>query len=131
MARRVRVRGSRRQVWNGSRQKTRSGLSKNDFTTNKNGKLVSKKQHAHGKKAYKNIRGWTQAVSKARKALGITGFCAVKKGTPLYKKAREFYCAATKRQRSTTKRVPATAYGRTIARPQPSVSKHYSFLSLS
>ena len=97
MARRVRVRGSRRQVWNGSRQKTNSGLSKSDFTTNKNGKLVSKKQHAQGKRAYKNIRGWTQAVSKARKALGITGFCAVKKGTPLYKKAREFYCATPHR----------------------------------
>ena len=103
MARRVRVRGSRRQVWNGSRQKTMSGLSKSDFTTNKNGKLVSKKQHAHGKRAYKNIRGWTQAVSKARKALGITGFCAVKKGTALYKKAREFYCVCATGARSTTK----------------------------
>ena len=93
MARRVRVRGSRRQVWNGSRQKSRGGLQKSDLTTNKNGRLVSKKASANGKRAYKNIRGWTQAVSKARKALGITGFCAVKKGTPLYKKAREFYCA--------------------------------------
>ena len=91
MARRVRVRGSKRQVWNGSRQKTMSGLTKADYTRNKNGKLVSRRQHANGKRAYKNIRGWTQAVSKARKALGITGFCAVKKGTPLYKKAREFY----------------------------------------
>ena len=124
MARRVRVRGSRRQVWNGSRQKTNSGLSKSDFTTNKNGRLVSKKQHAQGKRAYKNIRGWTQAVSKARKALGITGFCAVKKGTPLYKKAREFYCAATGRSRSTTKREPALVYGRSKHRSQPSVSKH-------
>ena len=51
----------------------------------------SRAQHAHGKRAFKNIRGWTAAVSKARKALGITGFCAVKKGTALYKKAREFY----------------------------------------
>ena len=127
MARRVRVRGSRRQVWNGSRQKSRGGLSKNDLTTNKNGRLVSKKASANGKRAYKNIRGWTQAVSKARKALGITGFCAVKKGTPLYKKAREFYCAATESPRSTTKRVPALAYGRSKHRPQPSVSKHYNF----
>ena len=58
---------------------------------NKNGKVVSKARHAFGKRQYKNIRGWTQAVSKARKALGITGFCAVKKGTPLYAKAREFF----------------------------------------
>jgi hypothetical protein len=27
----------------------------------------------------------------ARKALGVKGFVAVKKGTPLYKKAKEFY----------------------------------------
>ena len=69
----------------------RGTRTKADFCLNKNGKLVSKKQSAHGKKQFKNIRGWTQAVSKARKALGITGFCAVKKGTPLYAKAREFY----------------------------------------
>ena len=75
----------------------RGARTKADFCLNKNGKLVSKKQHAHGKKAFKNIRGWTQAVSKARKALGITGFCAVKKGTPLYKKAREFYRALPSR----------------------------------
>ena len=94
MARRVRVRGSRRQVWNGTRQKNKSGLTKSDFMLNKNGRLVSKKQHARGRKQFKNIRGWINAVSKARKALGITGFCAVKKGTPLYIKAREFYCAS-------------------------------------
>ena len=91
MARRVRVRGSRRQVWNGSRQKTKSGHAKALLMKNKNGKIVTKKSHAAGKRAFKNIRGWTAAVSKARKALGITGFCAVKKGTALYKKAREFY----------------------------------------
>jgi hypothetical protein len=91
MARRVRVRGSKRQVWNGSRQKTMSGLTKDSYMKNKNGKIVSKKQYAHGKKAFKNIKGWTAAVSKARKALGITGFCAVKKGTALYQKAREYY----------------------------------------
>ena len=91
MARRVRVRGTRRQVWAGTRQKTMSGMDKSMFMKNKNGKIVSKKRHAQGKRIYKNIRGWTQAVSKARKALGITGFCAVKKGTALYMKAREFY----------------------------------------
>ena len=105
MARRVRVRGSRRQVWNGTRQKTKGGCDRSVFIRaplysrpppaglmqNKNGKVVSKARHAFGKRQYKNIRGWTQAVSKARKALGITGFCAVKKGTPLYAKAREFY----------------------------------------
>ena len=93
MARRVRVRGTKRQVWSGTRQKTvASGHTKALLMKNKSGKIVTKKSHAAGVRAYKNIRGWTQAVSKARKALGITGFCAVKKGTPLYIKAREFYC---------------------------------------
>ena len=104
MARRVRVRGSRRQVWNGTRQKTKSGLTKAHYMTNKRGKLVTKKEHAAGRRSFKNIRGWVNAVSKARKALGITGFCAVKKGTALYKKAREFYCVRATGARSTTRR---------------------------
>merc|ERR1711924_330783 len=44
-----------------------------------------------GKKAYTHIKGWTVAVTKARKFLGLKGFIAVKKGSPLYKKAKEFY----------------------------------------
>merc|ERR1719217_1804102 len=57
----------------------------------KTGKGVTKKSHAAGKKAYKNIKGWTEAVQKARKELGVKGFVAVKKGSALYKKAKEFY----------------------------------------
>ena len=44
---------------------------------NKNGRIVSVKAAAAGKKAYKNISKWTQAVSKARKALGLKGFVPV------------------------------------------------------
>merc|ERR1719310_2005520 len=44
-----------------------------------------------GKKAYANIKGWTMAVQKARKELGVKGFVAVKKGSPLYTKAKEIY----------------------------------------
>merc|ERR1712006_15256 len=44
-----------------------------------------------GKKAYARIRGWTAAVIKARKFLNVKGFVAVKRGTPLYNKAKEFY----------------------------------------
>merc|ERR1712224_494215 len=53
---------------------------------NKNGKVVSKKLSARGKKS-----PWIQACTKARKALKITGFAIIKKGTPLYAKAKEFY----------------------------------------
>merc|ERR1712046_485477 len=42
-----------------------------------------------GQEGLPNIKGWTTAVQKARKALGVKGFQAVKKGSPLYKKAKE------------------------------------------
>merc|ERR1719408_363740 len=67
-------------------------LKKADLIKSKSGKSVSKRQSANGKKIYaKTIGKWTAAVTKARKALGVKGFLAVKKGTPLYKKAKELY----------------------------------------
>merc|ERR1719378_1695300 len=80
-------------VFRGGKEKTVGGLKKSDLMKSKTGKLVSKKSHAAGKKAYKNIKGWTDAVQKARKELGVKGFVAVKKGSALYKKANEFYAA--------------------------------------
>merc|ERR1712185_31942 len=73
-------------VLRGSKAKTVGGLTAKDLTRNKAGKIVSKKKLALGKKS-----PWIQAVAKARKALKITGFAAIKKGTPLYAKAKELY----------------------------------------
>merc|ERR1712188_177709 len=78
-------------VFRGTKAKTVGGLTKTDLVANKRGKIVSKKSLAHGKKMYANIKAWTAAVQKARKALNLKGFVAVKKGTPLYKKAKEFF----------------------------------------
>merc|ERR1711988_1583858 len=78
-------------VFHGTKEKTLSGLTKADLTKSKTGKIVSKKQSANGKKAYAHIKGWTVAVQKARKALGVKGFVAIKKGSALYKKAKELY----------------------------------------
>merc|ERR1719238_2632393 len=78
-------------VFRGTKEKTVGGLSASALTKNKSGRVVSKKQSAQGKKAYAHIKGWTVAVQKARKALGVKGFVAVKKGTALYKKAKELY----------------------------------------
>merc|ERR1719434_258698 len=78
-------------VFRGGKEKTSGGLKKSDIIKSKSGKLVSKKASAAGKKAYKRIQGWTVAVQKAKKALGLTGFVAVKKGSALYKKAKECY----------------------------------------
>merc|ERR1739848_23804 len=78
-------------VFRGTNAKTYTGLTKSDLVKNKRGKIVTKKQVAHGKKAYANIKGWTTACQKARKALGVKGFVAIKKGSALYKKAKELY----------------------------------------
>merc|ERR1711900_18401 len=66
-------------VFRGTKTATTGGLTKANLMKNKNGKIVSKKANANGKKAYARIKGWTVAVQKARKVLGVKGFCAVKK----------------------------------------------------
>ena len=82
---RVSKTGSKAMVFHGTKEKTTGGLALSGLTKNKYGKIVSKKQSARGK-----TRPWMIAVQKARKALKITGFVAVKKGSELYKKAKEF-----------------------------------------
>merc|ERR1719158_2268540 len=82
---------ARSVVFRGTKAKTQSGLTKTDLIKNKRGKIVTKKQVANGKRAYANIKGWTVAVQKARKALGVKGFVAIKKGSALYKKAKELH----------------------------------------
>merc|ERR1719218_170621 len=82
---------ARAVVLRGTKEKTAGGMSAKDLMMNKRGKIVSKKASAAAKKMYSRISGWTKAVQKARAALKIKGFLAVKKGTPLYKKAKELY----------------------------------------
>ena len=77
-------------VFRGTKEKTVGGMTKSDLIRNKYGKIVSKKQSLNAKKNG-NLKGWTTAVQKARKALGLKGFVAIKKGSALYKKARELY----------------------------------------
>ena len=72
-------------VWRGEIGFTRSGLEKTDLIMSK-GKLISRKAHEKGK-----TNRWVAACTAARKALAIKGFVAVKKGSPLYKKAHELY----------------------------------------
>merc|ERR1712216_926305 len=69
----------------------RRWLDQDRFGEEQEWKDCEQEAHASGKKAYANIKGWTVAVQKARKALNVKGFVAVKKGSPLYKKAKEFF----------------------------------------
>merc|ERR1712224_585467 len=75
-------------VFKGKKEKTKSGLKKSDLIKGFGGKIVSKKASADAKK---KLGGWLAAVAKARKALGTKGFVAIKKGSPLYTKAKSFY----------------------------------------
>merc|ERR1719198_2898470 len=81
-----RGRMAKAMVLRGTKAKTVGGLTAKDLTHSKSGKIVSKKKSAFGKKS-----PWIAAVKKARAALKIKGFCAIKKGSPLYLKAKEFY----------------------------------------
>jgi hypothetical protein len=82
-------------VFRGSKAKTTGGLTKDKLIKNKAGKVVSKKASAAAKKRSGKILKWGKAVSAARKALGIKGFCAVggksAKGQSLLKKVRSLY----------------------------------------
>merc|ERR1711959_3174 len=82
----VSARLAKRHAFFGKIDKTQSGLKKTDLVKNKSGKIVSKKMSQRAKAS-----PWLAAVKQARSALKIKGFCAIKKGTPLYKKAKELY----------------------------------------
>merc|ERR1712118_476732 len=77
-------------VFKGGKEKTSGGLKKSDLTKSRSGKIVSKKASAASKKKFagSKLAKWCKAVQAARKALGVKGFVAVKKGTPLYAKAK-------------------------------------------
>ncbi|CAE7356856.1 unnamed protein product [Symbiodinium natans] len=86
-------------VFKGNKDKTSTGLQKGDLMKNKNGKVVTKKQHAKGKALFKQFaQRWLDACMTARKELGLKGFCAVggktTQGKALYAKAKAIYAAA-------------------------------------
>merc|ERR1719150_3193736 len=80
--------GSMRMVWNGTKVYTKSGFTKKDLCLNASGRVMTKKQFKFGQKLKKT--GWIKAVSKARKALGLTGFVLMNRGTH----GRALYTAA-------------------------------------
>ena len=84
-------------VFLGRKEKTASGHSRSDLMKTKHGRIVTKAKHAQGKKAYAYISAWTDALQKARKELGIKGFCAVNgktaQGKALYAKTKAIFSA--------------------------------------
>ena len=86
----ISARLARRHAFAGKITKTKTGLSKSDLVKNKMGKIVSKKASLRAKKM-NSFGPWLAALKKARTELKIKGFFAIKKGTPLYKRAKELY----------------------------------------
>merc|ERR1712187_524793 len=90
----ARGKGAKARVFSGRKEKTGSGMTKDKLIRNKAGKVVSKKQSAHGKKQWEKngLKAWADAVKKARKELGLTGFVAIggksAAGKALYAKAK-------------------------------------------
>merc|ERR1712183_606580 len=90
-------RGAKARVFKGAKAKTASGLKKSDLMRNKDGKVVSKKRSAAGKKLYQRngLAKWTKAVQQAKKSMGIKGFQVIggktAKGQALLKKARSLF----------------------------------------
>merc|ERR1719390_572391 len=84
-------------VFRGTKEKTKSGLTREMLMRNKRGKIVSKRQSAHGKRQYQNIKSWTDAVMKARSSLSVKGFVAINGrtlvGKALFVKAKTLRCA--------------------------------------
>jgi hypothetical protein len=56
--------GTHAEVWHGTANHTSGGLKKKDLMKNKHGRIISKKKHALGKKALKNL---VKAGFKAKK----------------------------------------------------------------
>mmetsp|Transcript_68026 Transcript_68026/g.127034 ORF Transcript_68026/g.127034 Transcript_68026/m.127034 type:complete len:329 (-) Transcript_68026:90-1076(-) len=86
-------RGAKARVYKGLKTRTSGGLTKDKVIKNKAGKFVSKALSEAAKKrmvATGLVKYW-QAIKKARAELGLTGFVAIKKGEPLYKRAMEIY----------------------------------------
>ena len=84
LARSSATRLSKRRVFTGLDRKTKSGLVKEDLVKNKHGRIVSIKKSLLGRRS-----PWMAAVVAARYEVDIIGFAAIKKGSPLHKKAKE------------------------------------------
>jgi len=93
-ARKAPIRGTRSQVFRGTRQKVKTtGQTKGDLMKNRRGKIVSKKANAAGRRTFKRngLDKWNKAFMQARKNLKIKGFVPCKKGSKLYKEAMRLY----------------------------------------
>merc|ERR550514_1030746 len=79
-------------VFRGSKEKTVGGLTRDSLMKNKRGKIVSKRNNAKGKRAFKNVETWVEAFVQAPEMLRVEGFHAINgktlQGKALYYKTK-------------------------------------------
>ena len=81
--------GSKSQVFHGTAKHTSGGLYRKDLMKTKNGRIVSRKKHAAGKKAIKNLRKLGYIAKKgsfklfSKKRGGSGSLMDLVKGVPL------------------------------------------------
>merc|ERR1719265_4995 len=79
-------------VFKGTREKTAGGLTRDSLMKNKRGKIVSKRNNAKCKRAFKNVETWVEAFVQAREMLRVEGFHAINgktlQGKALYYKTK-------------------------------------------
>lgn len=80
--------GSRAEVMHCVAHHTPGGLMKKDLKKDKSGERIVSKAQA---KLNPGAKMWMKAVAKARKDEKTKGFVLLKKGEPLYERAREIY----------------------------------------
>ena len=82
----------RKQVMRGQLKKTRAGLKPQDLVHSRHtGKMIarSRSNESAARYAGSGLEVWNSCLKEARQKLGITGFCAVKGGTPKGKRLYE------------------------------------------
>merc|ERR1719270_11340 len=97
----VKKTGKKWQVFAGTRDKTTSGLKKEDMMQNKTGKIVSRKKSLLAKSRFgSSVKPWLECTQKARKDLKIVGMCPIGGKTELgqrfYQRTRFYYDAMKK-----------------------------------
>merc|ERR1719401_3250162 len=79
-------------VFKGRKEKTVGGVKREGLMKNSQGKVVSKRASAHGKKMFRNVKSWLDSVMEARRALLLSGFVCINgrslQGKALYVKSK-------------------------------------------
>lgn len=82
--------GTKRQVWNGTANRTSGGMTRNMLERNPAGRIVSKARRLAALRNPK-LQKWRMALAVTRKDINLKGFHLIEKGSPYYRVASKYY----------------------------------------